>query len=168
MRTGGGDNGDDTEQPRPEGRAASARTHHIRRQWGRVPELGSVLSDHEVSGHDDRRTDPGHVLRPSARTLPKPQGCSEGDRDQRYGYPELLLPGRLGAFQRAWSVAVRANDGRVIYVHRPSGHSPRNHHNRDERRSQAAQGQGSGTVAREYGRPAFRLCRTGRDVRRAA
>ena len=168
MQTGRRHNGNDPEQSGPESGPASARAHHLRRQRSRLPELGPVPSDDEISRHNDGAADPRYVLRPSTRTLPEPQGCPESHRDQRNGDPKLLLTGQLGAFQRPRSIPVRPDDSRLLYVHRTSGHCPRNHDNGYERRTQAAEGQRDRALQREYGRHALRLRRPRRNVRSTA
>ena len=160
--------GNDTEQSGPESGPASARAHHLRRQRSRLPELGPVPSDDEISRHNDGAADPRDVLRPSSRTLPEPQGRPESHRDQRNGDPELLLAGQLGALQRHGSIPIRPDDSRLLYVHWTSGHCPRNHDNGYERRTQAAEGQRDRTFPREYGRHALRLRRPRRNVRGTA
>ena len=168
MQTGCGHNGNDPEQSGPESGPASARAHHLRRQRSRLPELGPVPSDDEISRHNDGAADPRDVLRPSSRTLPEPQGRPESHRDQRNGDPELLLAGQLGAFQCPGSIPVRSDDSRLLYVHWTSGHRPRNHHNGHERCTQAAQIQRDRAIPREYGRHALRLRRPRRNVRGTA
>ena len=63
----------------------SPRTHNLRWQRCRVPELGTVSAHHDISVGDDRRADPRYVLGSSSRTLPLTQGGSACGRDQRYG-----------------------------------------------------------------------------------
>ena len=168
MQTGRRHNGNDPEQSGPESGAASARAHHLRRQRSRLPELGPVPPDYEISRHNDGAADPRHVLRTSTRTLPEPQGRPESHRDQRNGDPELLVAGQLGALQRHGSIPVRPDDSRLLYVHWTSGHRPRNHHHGHERRTQAAQGQRDRAIPREYGRHALRLRRPRWNVRGTA
>ena len=117
MQTGRRNNGNDPEQSGPESGPASARAHHLRRQRSRLPELGPVPSDDEISRLNDGAADPRHVLRPSSRTLPEPQGRSESHRDQRNGDPELLVAGQLGALQRP---QCRARSARGTALRQPA------------------------------------------------
>ena len=161
MPAGRGNHADDPEQPRQGSGPAPPRAHHLRRQRRGVPELGAVPPDHEIPLGDDRQPDPGHVLRPPARTLPLPPRRPARSGDQRHGDSELLQARRLGAAERPRSLAVRADDRRLLHVHRAPGNRARNYHHGDERRPQALRRRP------HFGpRHALRLLRTRRHVRR--
>ncbi len=77
---------------------------------------------------DERRADPGHVLRPPAGSVPQPPGRAAGGGDQRHGHPQLQQRRRLHPHGRPGRDQLRADDRRQLHVHRAAGHRARHHH----------------------------------------
>ena len=160
---GRGCDADDPEQPGQGRGAASPRADHLRRQRRRVPELGAVPPDDEVPVGDDRQPDAGDVLGAPAGVVSVASRCPARRGDQRHGDSQLFEARRLGAHERPRGVAVRADDRRIVHVHRAAGHRPRHDDHGDERRAQTFHGR-----PHRYARDAVRLVGSRRHVGSAA
>ena len=84
---------------------------------------------------DDRRADPGALLRPPARAVPvAPRRAARG-RDQRHGHPQLQQPATTTTGMAALGVtSLRPDDRRQLHVHRPPGHRARHDDHPAQRR----------------------------------